>query len=89
MPSDKPLFESRDLGSTDPGNSDLFDLSETGDTDEASGKGSAKKYAGRERRSENRRSHHDRRGEVRFDKKSSDRRVTEGRRSGDKSPKFW
>ena len=59
MPSDKPLFESRDLGSTDPGNSDLFDLSETGDTDEASGKGSAKKYAGRERRSENRRSHHD------------------------------
>lgn len=87
MPSDKPLFESRDLGSTDSGNSDLFDLSESGAADDASGK--AKKYMGAERRSENRRSPQDRRGEVRFDTKSSDRRVTEGRRSGDKSPKFW
>ena len=34
MPSDKPLFESRDLGSTDPGNSELFDLTETGETDQ-------------------------------------------------------
>ena len=89
MPSDKPLFESRDLGSTDPNRTNPFDASEPGSASadaKASGK---KKYAGVERRRDNRRKQQDRRGEVRFDTKSSDRRENQGRREDDKTPKFW
>ena len=48
-----------------------------------------KKYMGVERRRENRRKTQDRRSDVRFDLKSSDRRKTEGRREDDHTPKFW
>lgn len=89
MPSDKPLFEARDLGSTEAGNSDMFDALESDAAAEHADKAGARKYAGPERRRENRRKQQDRRGEVRFDTKSSDRRESQGRRADDTSPKFW
>jgi len=42
-----------------------------------------------ERRRENRREAKDRREEVRFEIKKTDRRETHGRRSDDNSPTFW
>ena len=47
-----------------------------------------KKYTGAERRKDNRRQK-DRRGEVRFDPNSNDRRKSDGSRKEDKLPKFW
>jgi len=46
-------------------------------------------YKGTERRRKHRRHHTDRREEMRFDLTKPDRRVCEGRRADDKSPKFW
>lgn len=86
MPSDKPLFESRDLGSTPAPSESLFDAKQPGTDAEKDGK---KKYLGPERRKDNRRSQTDRRGEVRFDVNSNDRRESSGRRKDDESPKFW
>ena len=71
--SDKASFYSKDR---DAGSSD---------PDDADGK----KYMGQERRRGNRRKGQDRRGEVRFDINSDDRRQNAGRRKTDKSPKFW
>ncbi|MDH3991872.1 MAG: hypothetical protein OEV47_03135 [Gammaproteobacteria bacterium] len=73
MPPDKCIFEARDPGPV---------------TDHVENK-STKKYMGPERRRENRRETTDRRGDVRFDLKASDRRENPGRREGDKTPKFW
>jgi hypothetical protein len=89
MPSDKPLFESRDLGSTPAPNESLFDVNEPGAKADQKDEDGKKKYLGPERRKDNRRSQTDRRGEVRFDVNSNDRRESSGRRKDDKSPKFW
>jgi hypothetical protein len=89
MPSDKPLFESRDLGSTDPNRSNPFDASEPGSAGGDAKAQKQKKYAGVERRRNNRRKQQDRRGEVRFSANSSDRRENQGRRAEDNTPKFW
>jgi hypothetical protein len=89
MPSDKPLFEARDLGSTEPDNSNPFEVREPGTPSSDPTKKGARKYMGPERRRENRRKQQDRRGEVRFDPGSSDRRQSQGRREDDESPKFW
>lgn len=48
-----------------------------------------REYAGQERRKRDRRSTPDRRTEVRFEPGKDDRRQTDGRRKGDKQPKFW
>ncbi len=89
MPSDKPLFEARDLGSTDPDRPNPFESSEPGAAGGKAGASGKKKYVGVERRRDNRRKQQDRRGEVRFDANSSDRRESHGRREDDNSPKFW
>ncbi|MEP0200676.1 MAG: hypothetical protein ABJ084_14945 [Halioglobus sp.] len=47
------------------------------------------KYMGMERRSDNRRTAIDRRGDVRFDLKAEDRRQVPGRRDGDKTAARW
>ncbi|TXS89564.1 hypothetical protein FV139_19955 [Parahaliea maris] len=47
------------------------------------------KYTGPERRKDDRRKTQDRRTEVRFDPGKQDRRQKQGRRKGDKTPKFW
>jgi len=73
MPPDKSIFEARDPGPV---------------TDHVGDK-TRKKYMGAERRRENRREKADRRGDVRFDLKASDRRENPGRREDDKTPKFW
>jgi hypothetical protein len=73
MPPDKALFESLD---THPAS---FDSEEPGE----------KKYMGPERRRDNRRKAVDRRGDVRFELKASDRREKDGRRQDDASVKFW
>ncbi|MFT4518876.1 MAG: hypothetical protein ACI9JM_001265 [Halioglobus sp.] len=73
MALDKVSFYSRDPGAGS---------SENGNT----GK---KPYMGEERRRENRRKAQDQRKEVRFDLNNSDRRVIEGRRVDDSTPKFW
>jgi len=44
---------------------------------------------GPERRRDNRRQAVDRRVDVRFDPKASDRRQKDGRRENDAAPKFW
>ncbi len=46
-------------------------------------------YTGAERRRQHRRKQTDRREELRFDLKKTDRRVCEGRRADDKNLKFW
>jgi len=46
-------------------------------------------YKGVERRRRHRRTRGDRREETRFEINKPDRRVKEGRRAEDKSPKFW
>lgn len=48
-----------------------------------------REYSGEERRKRNRRENTDRRQEVRFEPGKDDRRQEEGRRKGDKQPKFW
>lgn len=48
-----------------------------------------KKYMGSERRRDNRREHHDRRTEVRFEPGKEDRRQNPGRREDDAAPTFW
>ncbi len=48
-----------------------------------------KKYMGPEKRRQNRRAGKDRRDEVRFELGKEDRRQNQGRRRGDKNPKFW
>ena len=73
MPPDKPLFESRDPGTEDPG------------TPGPKGR----KYTGQERRRKNRRNSKDRRADVRFEIDKSDRREKPGRRHDDSAPKFW
>ncbi len=73
MPPDKALFESHDVGAA---TSEINDVH-------------AKKYMGQERRREDRRQHIDRRDDVRFDLKASDRRQKDGRRHSDAAPKFW
>jgi hypothetical protein len=73
MPPDKALFESQD---THPA---TFDAEEPGE----------KKYMGPERRRDNRRKAVDRRVDVRFEVKATDRREKEGRRQDDVSVKFW
>ncbi|QIB64787.1 hypothetical protein [Kineobactrum salinum] len=47
------------------------------------------KYIGPERRRSNRRSNGERRATVRFAENKVDRRQLEGRREGDRTPKFW
>ena len=73
MPPDKALFGSRD---TNPVTSGIHDVP-------------GKKYTGQERRRVDRRQTTDRRGDVRFDMNTSDRRQKEGRRHNDAAPKFW
>ena len=89
MPSDKPLFEARDLGSTEPKYDNPFEAKEPGAASSSPGDKGLKKYMGPERRRDNRRKQQDRRGEVRFDLNSNDRRKSGGRRKDDKSPDFW
>jgi hypothetical protein len=89
MPSEKPLFEARDLGSTAGPSESLFETREPGTAARQGGEAGSKKYLGPERRRDNRRAQADRRGEVRFDAKGSDRRENNGRRETDNSPKFW
>ena len=48
-----------------------------------------KKYMGPERRRDDRRAGKDRRDEVRFEIGKDDRRQSQGRRRGDKNPRFW
>ena len=73
MPPDKAIFGSQD---TSPA---TFGTEEPGQ----------KKYMGPERRRDNRRQAVDRRVDVRFDPKASDRRQQTGRRNNDAAPKFW
>ena len=73
MPSDKPLFESRDPG--------LATVSDS--------KTNTKKYLGQERRRGNRRQSNDRRNDVRFEINKTDRREDHGRREEDSAPTFW
>ncbi len=73
MPPDKALFGSRD---TSPGTSGINDVP-------------AKKYMGQERRRVDRRQSADRRGDVRFEVNTSDRRQKDGRRDSDAALKFW
>ena len=73
MPPDKAIFGSQD---TSPA---TFGTEEPGE----------KKYMGPERRRDNRRQAVDRRVDVRFDPKASDRRQQTGRRNNDAAPKFW
>ena len=73
MPPDKALFGSRD---TSPVTSGINDVE-------------VKKYIGQEKRRVDRRQKTDRRGEVRFDLNTSDRRQKEGRRHNDAATKFW
>lgn len=49
----------------------------------------SKNFKGDERRAEHRRLHSERRGEVRFDLNSGDRREADGRRNSDAAPKYW
>ena len=73
---EKSIFESKD---THP----VFAVAEEKSED-------GEKYQGPERRKENRRESSDRRGEVRFELTSSDRRQNPGgRRSDDVSVNFW
>jgi len=73
MPPDKAVFGSHD---TRPITYDTDDLH-------------TKKYTGPERRRNDRRQQADRRGDVRFEVSSSDRRQKIGRRHTDAAPKFW
>jgi hypothetical protein len=73
MPPDKALFEAREPSSP------------TNHVNEPGAKG----YMGPERRRDNRRETTDRRGDVRFDLKATDRRKNPGRREDDGAPKFW
>lgn len=73
MPPDKAIFGSQDTGPA------TFGTEEPGQ----------KKYMGPERRRDNRRQATDRRIDVRFDPKASDRRQQTGRRNNDAAPKFW
>ena len=73
VPSDKPLFESREPGPV---------------TASAEHPGS-KKYMGQERRRDNRRQSKDRRDDVRFELDKSDRRENPGRREDDAAATFW
>ena len=66
----------------------IFESRDPGFDKDSGASGTGQKYTGPERRRENRRQK-DRREEVRFDPNSSDRRQSEGRRAGDKTPKFW
>ena len=78
MTGKKSIFESNDLSSG---------LSlQVEDDDEGS---EESKYIGKERRRENRRQSGDRRDEVRFEIKKTDRREKQGRRGDDNSPTFW
>jgi hypothetical protein len=78
MPTQKPTFESRDLTSS-------LTLETEGDDETPKDE----KYLGQERRKTNRREATDRREEVRFEIKTTDRRVKQGRRGDDKSPAFY
>lgn len=78
MAGNKSIFESHDLSSG---------LSLEVENDDEPSK--EKKYNGKERRRENRRESKDRRDEVRFEIKKTDRREKQGRRSDDKSPTFY
>ena len=80
MPNKKSTFESRDVSS-----GLTLEVEGTGD-DETS---KDKKYVGQERRQTNRRETTDRREEVRFEIKNTDRREKQGRRGDDKSPTFY
>ena len=73
MPPEKSIFEARDPGPV------------TDHIDDPH----AKKYMGPERRRDNRRQQADRRDDVRFDLKATDRRQKSGRRQDDKDTKFW
>jgi len=73
MPPDKARFESHD---TSPATDDV-------------GNSPGNKYMGPERRREDRRQKTDRREDVRFDLKATDRRQKDGRRHNDAAPKFW
>jgi len=79
MSGTKSTFESHDLSSG---------LSLEVEKDDDSTEEEAK-YKGKERRSENRREAKDRREEVRFEIKKTDRRDSQGRRSDDKTPTFY
>ena len=70
-------------------NKSSFYSRDTGLNDNPAGVGEKKPYNGAERRRENRRKNEDRREEVRFDLKKTDRRQSDGRREVDKAPKFW
>ena len=78
MTGKKSIFESQELSS---GLS--LEVEKDGEPGEES------KYTGKERRKENRRESKDRREEVRFEIKKTDRRETQGRRKDDKSPTFY
>jgi len=72
----KPIFEAKD---THP----QFEVA-------AQAEATEDKYVGPERRRDNRRTSTDRRGEVRFDLNSTDRRQKiGGRRDGDAKVNFW
>ena len=73
MSREKALFEAREVS---PPSSEEEDKT-------------LKKYIGPERRRDNRRAGKDRRDEVRFELGKEDRRQSQGRRRGDKNPKFW
>ena len=78
MPNKKSTFESHDLSSG-------LTLEVEGDDETPK----EKKYMGQERRRTNRRESTDRREEVRFEIKKTDRREKQGRRGDDKSPTFY
>jgi hypothetical protein len=78
MPNKKSTFESHDLSSS---------LTLEVEADEETPKD--EKYLGQERRRANRREATERREEVRFEIKKTDRREKQGRRSDDKSPTFY
>ncbi len=73
MSREKALFEAREVSPPSYGEEDK----------------PLKKYMGPERRRDNRRTGKDRRDEVRFEIGKDDRRQSQGRRRGDKNPKFW
>ena len=74
MPHEKALFEAREVSPP---------------SYEEEDNPAKKKYMGPERRRDNRRTGKDRRDEVRFEIGKDDRRQSQGRRRGDKNPKFW
>ena len=78
MPNQKSTFESRELTSS-------LTLEVKGDDETPK----EEKYLGQERRQTNRREATERREEVRFEIKKTDRRVKQGRRGDDKSPAFY